>query len=255
MPADILWRLNMEGPKMELNIPFQRAAGGLLILLVLLGFVTGAISGYDTGRDGFEVEATRLADLSTFADNMNAVFRIATGLGLIAVAACLYVTLRERSPLLATLATFGLVVAGVLALVANAMQIVFVELAEEYVATSGDEQARVLTAARTVALMIETTTWAAIAAFMASVYTLAVLAGREQLVPRWLIGLPVLSAGLIAVAFAGSSAGAGDSFGWVVMMSGLMMGIVWLLIAGIMLVLTRDLPALNAPTTPQPDPV
>jgi hypothetical protein len=254
IPADVMWRFNMDGPKMELNIPFQRVAGALLILLVVLGFVTGAISGYDTGRENFGDEAARLADQPALAHNMNAMFRVLTGLALIATAAVLFTTLRERSPLLTTIAAFGLAAAGALGLAANAMQMVFVEMAEEYVVSSGTHQDSVLTTARAFALGVEVTSFSAIAAFMASVYTLAVLAGRERLVPRWLIGLPVISAALIAGAFIAGTGKSGDSLVWVFMMSGLLMGVTWLLIAGFTLLFSSQPLVATAQATPHPDP-
>jgi hypothetical protein len=65
MPADLLWRFQLEGPKMDIKIPFERATGLLLLLLVVLIPVSTAISGYDTGRDAWADELTRLGNLST----------------------------------------------------------------------------------------------------------------------------------------------------------------------------------------------
>lgn len=238
MAADMLWRVNVEGPKMDIRIPFERVTGALLLAMVVLVMITTSISGYDTSRDGFDSELRRLADLSTIADNMNAFFRALTGVALIAGAAGFYVALRERSRALSTIAAFGLCAAGVLELVAGALQLTFVELAEEYVASSGAHQEQVLVTARAIAVTVEGVTGAAFISLVLSTYVLAIIAGREALVPRWLIGIPILSAGLIAAAFAASAAGMEDGL-WFVLMSGMFSSVLWLLIAGLYLLFAR----------------
>jgi hypothetical protein len=249
VPADLLWRVNVEGPKMDIRIPFERITGALLLAMVVLIMITGAISGYDTSAEGFDSELRRLADLGPAADNGNAFFRIATGIALIGAAAGFYVSLRERSPLLATIAAFGLMAAAVLELVASGLQMVFVQLANEYVDASSADKPALLVNARTVAITVEHTTGAAFFTLVLSTYVLAVLAGREALVPRWLIGIPIISAALVTTALiAGASGVVGDST-WIWLMSGMFSGILWLLIAGLWLLFTpkQDKIATNAP--------
>lgn len=235
-PADLLWRVNVEGPKMDIKIPFERIVGGLLLAMVVLLMITTSISGYDTGREGFDGELRRLADLSNAAHNVNAFFRALTGVALIAAAAALYTNLKDRSPMLSAMAAFGIAAAGVLALIAGALQLVFVELAQEYVASSGAHQEQVLVTARGFAVATENTVGAAFIALVLSIYVLAILAGREGLVPRWLIGIPVISAAVIGGSLIAQAVGA--DLQWWILISGMFMSVVWLLIAGLWLLFT-----------------
>ncbi|MDP9238484.1 MAG: DUF4386 domain-containing protein [Chloroflexota bacterium] len=236
MPADVFWRFQMEGPKVEIKIPFERVAGALLLALVALIAITGGMSGYDSKPDGFDGELRRLAAIGSFADNGNAAIRLFTGLGLIAAAAGFYVALRERGAMLATVASFALVAAGILALVAGALQLVLVDLAEEYVASSGAHQEQVKVTARTVLQVVDGTVGAAMMALLLSTYSLAVLTARERLVPRQLIALPVLS---VVVFVAGGIAQLADvGNAWIVLMSGVGSMLLWLVIAGAWLLFT-----------------
>ncbi len=36
MPADLLWRLQLDGPQMQLHIPYERILGGMMVSLVVL---------------------------------------------------------------------------------------------------------------------------------------------------------------------------------------------------------------------------
>ncbi len=230
VPADLMWRVNVEGPKMDIRIPFERITGGLLLAMVVLIMITTSISGYDSGREGFDSELRRLADQSNAAHNGNAFFRAVTGVALIAAAAALYTNLKDRSPMLSTMAAFGIAAAGVLALIAGALQLVFVELAQEYVASSGAHQEQVLVTARGFAVATGNTVGSAFIALVLSTYVLAILAGREGLVPRWLIGIPVISAVVIGSSLIAQAVGA--DLEWWILISGLFMSIIWLLIAG-----------------------
>lgn len=252
VPADLLWRVNVEGPKMEIKIPFERIVGALLLVMIAFVFITLATSGYDTRREGFGDELRRLADLSTAADNGNAFFRALSGVALVAVAGGLYANLKGRAPLLSALASFGIAATGVLGLIAAAMQRVFVELAEEYVSTSPSQQEQVLVTARGFAIGVEQTIILASITMALSVYALAILAGRESLVPRWMIAIPVLSAALAAVALVAGMLGM-DSSTWVLVMSSLFSSVLWLLVAGLWLLFapredTRIAPAAATAT-------
>lgn len=218
---------------MDIRIPFERIVGGLLLAMVVLVMITSSISGYDTSAEGFDSELRRLANLSTAADNGNAFFRFVTGIALIGGGAALYATLKERSASLAAMAAFGICAAGVLELLASALQVTFVSLAEEYVASSGAHQEQVLVTARGFGVAVGQVTGAAFMVLVLSTYVLAILAGREALVPRWLIGIPVMSAALVV-----GGLGAGlvwEDAVWFVWISGLFMSVLWLLIAGLWL--------------------
>ena len=246
VPADLMWRINVEGPKMDIRIPFERIVGGLMLAMVVLFMITTSISGYDTGAKGFEGEITRLSENKDFENAFNAFFRGLTGFALLAAGALFYVTLRERSRPLATIAAFGICAAAVLELVAGALQITFVRLADEYVATTGTHQESVLVTARAVAIAVEQVTAAAFMALVLSIYVLAVLTGREGLVPRWLIGIPIMSAALIGGALIADVSGAADGVLWIVLMSGMFLGVIWLGIAGLWLLLTKGERAMTA---------
>jgi hypothetical protein len=245
-PADLLWRVNVEGPKMDIKIPFERVVGGLLLAMIVLVMITTSISGYDTSRDGFGSELRRLAGLSDAAHNANAFFRAVTGVALIGAAAALYTNLKGRSPMLSALASFGIAAAGVLALIAGSLQLVFVELAQEYVASSGAHQEQVLVTARGFAVATENTVVAAFIALVLSTYVLALLAGRENLVPRWLIGIPVMSAAIVGGSLIAQAAGV--DLRWWISISGMFLSVIWLLIAGLWLLFTPSERRMPAPT-------
>jgi hypothetical protein len=230
---------------MDIKIPFERIVGGVLLAMIVLLMITTSISGYDTGRDGFDSELRRLAGLSDTAHNGNAFFRAVTGVALIAAAAALYTNLKDRSPMLSALASFGIAAAGVLALIAGALQLVFVELAQEYVASSGAHQQQVLVTARGFAVATENTVGAAFIALVLSTYVLAILAGRERLVPRWLIAIPVMSAAIVGGSLIAQAAGA--DLEWWILISGMFLSVIWLLIAGLWLLFTPSEGPARAP--------
>lgn len=238
IPSDLLWRTNLEGPQMDIRIPVERILGGVLIGMVALMMITGGVSGIDTSKTEFESYFVDFADKSALENNLNALFRITTGLGLIAGAAVLYAGLRERSPLLSAIVGFGLLAAATLELVATGLQIVLVQLADEYVTTELSDRDSLLATGRGIALVVETSIGLAICAMLGSIYTLAVLTARENLVPRWLIGLPILSAAVVGVSLFMTSAGFWDDGLWFVLIGGGILAVVWLLIAGFWLVFT-----------------
>ncbi len=238
IPADLLWRVNVEGPQMDIKIPFERTMGILLLAMVVLVAITSSISGYDMSAEGFDGELRRLAALSTVADNANAFFRAVTGFALLGGAAGFYVALRERSRTLSTMVAFGLCAAGVLELVAGALQLTFVALAEEYVASSGARQEQVLVTARAVGLAVDHVTGAAFLSLVLSTYLLAFVATREALVPRWSLGIPMIGATLIVVGLVSASAGIGDGWMWFVLASGMLSSMLWLLFAGLWMLFT-----------------
>jgi hypothetical protein len=238
LPADLLWRINVEGPQMDIRIPVERVMGGMLVAMVALVMITGAISGIDTTREGFANELVKFADKSALENNGDAAFRILTGLSWIVVAAGFFVTLRERTPALAAIAGFGLLAAAVLELTATGLQIVLVDLADDYVIAAPTEQATLLTTAHAVALTVQMTTTLALVGLLGSIYVLALATAHQNLVPRWLLGIPALSAVGLGTGMTIAAAGGGDDWVWVVTMSGLMLGLVWLLIAGMWLIFT-----------------
>jgi hypothetical protein len=245
IPSDLLWRTNVEGPQMDIRIPIERIMGGIFLGMVALLLITSGISGIDTSRDSFEGHFIDFAAKSALENNLSAFFRIATGLSLVAGAACLYATLRERAPVLATIVGFGFLTAGALELIATALQIVLVGLSDEYVAAPAAEKAALLANGRTVALLVETTVGLGFCAMLGSIYVLAILTARESLVPSWLIGLPILSAGIVGVSLLMETSGVWDDGLWFVLIGGGLLGVLWLMIAGFWLVFS---PKQDAPT-------
>ncbi len=246
VPADLLWRVNVEGPQMDIRIPFERVVGGVLLGLVVLMMITASISGYDTSVEGFDGELRRLANISDTADSFNAVFRVLTGVALIGGAAALYATLKERSGTLAAMAAFGVCTAGILVLAANAMQMTFVALADEYVASSGARQEQLLVTARGFGVASQEVATSAFIALMLGTWALAILVGREALVPRWLVGIPVMGGALIVAALIAALFGA-DDMGWLGFVAGVLTSALWLLIAGLWLLIGKPEPRVAAP--------
>ncbi|MGH2609819.1 MAG: DUF4386 family protein [Tepidiformaceae bacterium] len=246
MPADLLWRFQLEGPTMDIKIPFERATGLLLLLLGVLMVVSTSISGYDTARDGWEGELTRLGQLSDLAVTMNLVFQALAGGALIALAVLFYLALAGRSRNLAALAGAFMFTAGITTLAASVAYGVTAELADEYLAGRGDG---VLTTSRAFALTMDAFVEFTILTLSLSVYVLAAVAHRESLVPRWTTGLAAASACLVATSAVLSFAADGDGWLWMTMMGGLFLMLIWLVVAGFTLLLgSRGKPAI----TPEP---
>jgi hypothetical protein len=236
MPSDLTWRLQLEAPPMELKIPFERITGILLLALVILIPVSSSISGYDTAREGWESELGRLGGLSDTQLQFNIFFQFACGLGLIAAAAGFFLALRSRARVLATFAAFGLTAAGVLTLATSATYAVVASLADEQLAGRGGQE--LLTTSRALALGMDRLAQSSMTLLALSVYALAYAAARHSLVPHWLGWLALGSAALIAVGFVANPIGGGD-WPWLLLSSGLLLLVLWLVIAGSWLLLGR----------------
>lgn len=233
MPADLLWRFQLEGPKMDIKIPFERAAGLLLLTLVVLMPVSTAISGYDTRRNGWEGELARLADQSETALAMNHVVHALAGGGLIAASVLLYLALSSRSRNLAALGCALMFAAGVTTFAASATYYSVVELAQEHRA-GGSES--IVATSRAFALAMDAFVGLTILTLSSSVFLLAIAGHREKLVPRWLLALAAVS--VLSFAIAAIIALATDSeASWMFLMGGLVALLIWLIVAGITLLL------------------
>lgn len=247
MPADILWRFQMEGPKMELKIPFERVTGLLLLTLVVLVPVSGAISGYDTARDGWAGELRRLGDMASWQINLNILFQVLCGLSLIGAGAAFYLALQSRARVLTTFSAFGMTAAGVLTLAASATYAAVATLADDFAAGRGGDD--VLTTARAFAISMDGLVRSATVSLALSVYALALIGYRHHLVPRWLGSLALLS--FASFALAGITEAASDSDGaWLFLMGGLALLLLWLIVAGMCLLLgyQRPLEQAQSPT-------
>ena len=234
MPADLLWRFQLEGPKMDIKIPFERATGLLLLLLGLLMVVSTSISGYDPARDGWEGELTRLGELSDLSVAISLIFQTLAGAALIALAVLFYLSLASRSRNLAALACAFMFTAGITTLAASVAYGVTAELADDYLAGAEDG---VLTTSRAFALTMDAFVKFTILTLSVSVYVLAIVGHRERLVPRWMSGLAGASAALVATALVISVTSDGDGASWATMMAGLVLMLAWLVIAGFTMLL------------------
>lgn len=236
MPSDLTWRLQLEAPPMELKIPFERITGILLLALVILIPVSSSISGYDTAREGWEAELSRLGGLSDTQLEFNIFFQFACGLGLIAAAAGFFLALRSRARVLATFAAFGLTSAGVLTLATSAIYAVVASLADEQLAGRGGQE--LLTTSRALALGMDRLAQSSMTLLALSVYALAYAAARHSMTPRWLGWLALSSAAFMAVGLVANPIAKGD-WPWLPLSAGLLMLVLWLVVAGIWLLLGR----------------
>lgn len=132
MPADLLWRFQLEGPQMDIKIPFERIVGLMLVALVILIPISVGINGYDTAREGWSSELLRLAEISSTATRANMLFQVFSGVALIGTGAGFFLALAPRARNFATFAAFGLGSAGVMTLAASAMYTMLNTLADEY---------------------------------------------------------------------------------------------------------------------------
>ncbi len=229
IPADLLWRFQMEGPQMEIKIPFERIVGLMLVALVVLIPIAVGIDGYDTSRDGWPDELLRMADLSSTATRGNMLFQVFSGVGLIGAAAGFYLALVPRAKNLATFAAFGLAAAGVLTLAASAMYGMVSTLADDYAAGRGGDD--IIVTSRAFALGMQSFAGSAGLLLVVSVFILAYAANRHALVPSPLRWVAIGSAVLFGAAFSAEFFFQSDT-AWLFFMSGALLLLVWLLAAG-----------------------
>lgn len=251
MPADLFWRLKLEGPTVQLNIPFERVAGvALLALLVLIPIAVG-IDGYDTSREGWDGELTRLGELSDTATSGNLIFHAVSGVGLLVTATAFYLALRERATILATFAALAMAGAGILTLAASAAYQGLTSLANQYVDGGGSDG--ILETSRALAIVMAALGGSAGILLACSVYALAFAAHRLRIVPRWLIAIPAVSIAIFPPAMVIDAATSND-WTWYIFMGALALLLLWLIVAGITLLFGRrvasPLAGLPSPAAP-----
>lgn len=238
IPADLLWRYQMEGPAMNIQISIDRVAGILLLGMVVFLIAGTSISGYDTAAP-MDSELRRLASVPGAA---NTVFYTASGIGLLVAAAGLLFAFRERSPGLAYLSGVGLAATGTLVLVSTALYSAAAEFADEYVASGGAAAEQASTSARMLLIVMGGTAGAAALIGFASVFCLAMLTTRLGMVARWTLFLPVISVCGMTAGFVGDAA-FGDKWAWFGFGSGVLGALLWLVIAGAWLAFGGSRPA------------
>lgn len=242
IPADILWRFQLEGPKVQFNIPFERITGAMLLLLIVLVFASTSMAGFDPARDTWAEELALLGDQPGWQTDANVFFWMLCGVALVGVAAAFYRAIQHASPGLATLAAFAMATCGVLVLISASMYRSMVSLAAEFV--DNPAEPGILTASRSLALAIEALQLGIIVLLGVGVFSLALAAHRERLLPRWQGRLATVSAVLVAAAVvSGAVEPWDDTANWLLMMGGLALMVAWLVIAGFTLLLNRKPPA------------
>ncbi len=246
IPADIAWRTRLGGFAMNISIPFNRAIGLVLLAFVVLVPVALTINGYDSAREGWEGELRRIGGQDEWKTNLNNLFQMLAGLGLIGGGVIVAVTMGQRSRLLATSGGVFLAIAGALTLVSAALYAGFAELAREF--TEGNGDASTAGTARGLVLVMGNTVIAATLCTVIGVFTTAVGATRLALLPRWLRVPPALAAVSIFVAFALDQFEATDTAAWLTFMVASVLVLGWLLVAGAMLALRRVDAAVVPPT-------
>ena len=219
---------------MRIKIPSHRAIGLLLLLLVILIPVSTSISGYDTSRDNWADELTRLGEMSDTQITVNLLFQALSAVGLVVVAVMFYLSLASRARNLAALAAAFMFCAGITTLAASANYRVVANLADLHL--SGDADNGVLTTSHAFALAMDAFVSFTALTLSISVYMLAIAGHRERLVPRWMIGLAVVSMVLLGLAF-GVDLASDSELAWAFLMGGLLCMLAWVLIAGFTLLL------------------
>jgi hypothetical protein len=252
VPADILWRFQLEGPKMQLHIPFQRITGIALLLLIVLLPASSSISGVDTGREEWASTLLDFGDTPEWQAKANVLFWTVAGMALIAIAAAFYLALQKTSPNLATMAAFLLAAAGLLVIVSAALYRSFAALAQEY--ADHGQQAELLASSRSLALAVEALQLGIIGLMGTGVLTLALAAHRHRLVAPWL-GRVAAVAAVMLVGYLVTSViePLGDSASWGLGMGAMLILMFWLIAAGILLVINRKpLPPTEMAPAPAP---
>jgi hypothetical protein len=219
---------------MNIKIPFGRATGLLLLLLFVLILVSTAISGYDTSREGWADELTRLGEMSDTQITMNLLSQTLSAVGLMVLAVMFYLLLASRARNLAAPAAAFMFCAGITTLAASATYRVVADLADVHVSAGAGDG--LLTTSRAFALAMDAFVSFTALALSMSVYMLAIVGHRERLVPRWMIALAVLSMVLLGLAF-GIDLASDSDVSWAFLMGGLLCLLAWVLIAGFTLLL------------------
>ena len=219
---------------MNVNVPFERATGLLLLVLLILIPVSTGISGYDTSRDGWADELTRLGEMSDIQITANLLFQALSAVGLLVVGVMFYLLLAPRARNLAALAAAFMCSAGITTFAASASYRVVADLADVYL--GGDAGDGVLTTSHSFALAMDAFVTFTGLTLCLGVYVLAIAGHRERLVPRWMIGLAAVSMVLLGLAF-GIGLASESEVWWALLMGGLLCMLAWVLTAGLTLLL------------------
>ncbi|MCA9830021.1 MAG: hypothetical protein KC495_06095 [Dehalococcoidia bacterium] len=234
MAADILWRFQLEGPKVRIHVPIERLAGAFVLLLILATFLSLSANGYDTGREGFADELERLASIKGWQTDVYTLLQVGAGLGMILSAAVFFLQLRERAPATAVVAAFLMASAGILTMVSASVYLSAADLADQWAADGRTESS--LTAARALTLMLFPLSMAIFVTLAGAMYTLAVAATRLELVKH---PLPWLAAGsaTLSLATLGALVTQFETAEWLLVSAAMVSMLVWMASTGLQLLI------------------
>ncbi len=205
------------------STPAQRITGIILIVLVPIIIVT-AVSGLgvDPGAADFGEELQDLAD----REEAPAVLSFLLAAIFVVAAAAMYVTFRSREPTLALFGSLGFFAAATGFLAAAATGEALMELADDFGSARGGQAEGVVPAARAVATINEAAVLAGLGFFSLGVLAFGILVLRTVALPPWLGWLAVVGG---VLGFVGIPIFLPALLGWV-------LGLLWLLITGGLLV-------------------
>ena len=233
--ADLLWRFQLEGPKVQIDIPLERIGGACLLALVAAAMLSLTVNGYDPAVESFAVELRRLASITGWQVATYATLQVLSGLAMVAGAVVLGRALWPRAATLSLLSAAALASAGLLTLATSAIYATAADLADQYVATAPEDSDAVLTTARAFVLVLNSIVPVTSVTLALGVYGFAVITARHHLVPHWL-GF-VAAASVIALGGAFVAALVDGEVAWLFFMSGFGLLLLWLVAAGASLLL------------------
>ena len=245
--ADLFWRVQLEGPQVQLNIPLERLGGACLLILVAAVMLSLNVSGYDPAVDGFDTELRRLAQIEGWQTGLYTALQVLSGIGMLAGAVVLYLALRRYSATQAILAAVALAAAGLMVMVNSTLYATAAGLADEYVAATPEHRDAVLTVARAFVLTLTTTVLVMAVMLALGVYGFAIIAARHHLVPGWLNFVACGSVVAMGVAMV-TDLVADSDITWLSFILFLGLLLLWLIVAGVWLLFggSRPLPGSSA---------
>lgn len=228
--SDVMWRMQLEEPQMQVNIPIQRLGGILFLLLVAAAPFSLSVAGYDTSRQGFEGELERLAGIAGYQVAVYSMVQVICGFVMLAGAVILCLALRPYASTTSLVAAVALASTGVMVFICSALYSAAAEMADDYVASSADTSAALLSLTRSLLLILTALNQVATATLALAVFSFASIATRHELVPRWLTWVLRVSVASLAISVVLTAIG--TEVAWLFVMSGLTLLLVWLLVAG-----------------------
>lgn len=229
-PSDLLWRFQLEGPKMQLNIPIERIGGAFLLFLIVAILISVSVAGYDPAAKGFETELRRLADVSDWQVAVFTVVQVISGLGMVGGAVVLCLALQRYASTVAILSAAAMAFAGLLVVLSSVLYVTAADLADEWAAATPDHSDSVLTTARAIVFALQAMAPLVLVTLVLGISGFSVITVRHHLVPHWL-GF-VATGSVISVVAAGVSGTVISGASWGFFMLTLLLVLLWLAVAG-----------------------